>query len=106
MAGANRNQRRSNPSSGVTRQIIEADQVPDLYADEFWFTAHPMGATLTLVSGIPPGPGDVASAPKARVVGRVRMSPQLAVELGRIINDQVAGKVTMVSTETPDGPPN
>jgi hypothetical protein len=103
MAAASRDQGRARPSSGVVRQITEADDVPDLYADEFWLSSGPIASTLTLLTSIPPQPG-VTSAPRARVVGRIRMSPQLAVELARLIDSQIRVNSTVISNEATEGP--
>jgi hypothetical protein len=54
---------------------------PELYADSVQVTRGPFGVTLTLLLLEPPQPGP-KKAPRARVVGRVRVSPELAKAIG------------------------
>ena len=63
---------------------------PDIYADSAQLTSGPYGFTLTLRLS---DPGD-ASGPEqspSHVVGRVRMSPQLAGTIAGIIQQAIAG---------------
>jgi hypothetical protein len=104
MAGGSRDQRNAVPSAAVGRQFVEAEGVPDLYADEFWLSSGPVGVTMTLIASVPVQPGSPVT-PGGRIVGRLRMSPQLAVELAKLINGQITGQVTVVSTDQTSGGP-
>jgi hypothetical protein len=106
VAGGNRNQPAGSAAGNAAREYIEAEGVPDLYCDEFVFSHHAMGTAITLVALIPPNPG-ASGRSKGRIVGRVRMSHQLALDLAKIITEQVGGLVRIVSPEPPpDGPKN
>lgn len=66
---------------------------PDIYADSAQLTSGPYGFTLTLRLSDPtdsPGPEQSPST----VVGRVRMSPQLAATIAGIIQQAIAGMAT------------
>lgn len=101
MARTSRDQENARPSGAVAREYLEADEVPDLFCDEFWFASGPTGGILTLIAVIPPRPGDT-TLPKGRILGRVRMPPHVAVDLARIINEQI----TVVPVEPSSGPKN
>jgi hypothetical protein len=64
---------------------------PDVYTDGFSIAASPVGITLTLSRSDPSGEPGVREEPKS-VVARVRLSPQLAAQLG--------GALTQASTVT------
>lgn len=62
-------------------RMTDADQ-PDIYADSINVTAGRYGFTLTLIVG-DPHPNE--AQPRQRVVGRVRISPDLAGALARTL---------------------
>jgi hypothetical protein len=101
MPGSSREQDMAVPSPSIAREIIETGDAPDLYADEFWIQSSPVSTTLTLLVTLPPAPTR-KSAPKAKVVARVRMSPQLAAELAKLISGQL--QVVQVAEQAADGP--
>jgi hypothetical protein len=103
MAGGSRRQGAS-PAGNVPREYVEAEGVPDLYCDEFWFSHHAMGTTITLINLIPSVPGTQGRS-KGRIVGRVRLSHQLALDLAKVVTEQLGGAVRIVTPEQPpDGP--
>jgi hypothetical protein len=66
---------------------------PDIYADSAQLTSGQYGFSLTLLLTDPsdtPGP----EQPPSHIVGRVRMSPQLAGRIAAIIQQALAGMST------------
>lgn len=62
--------------------MTEEERLPDIYADSINVTAGNYGFTLTLIVG-DPHPNE--AQPRQRVVGRVRVSPELAGALARTL---------------------
>jgi hypothetical protein len=103
MASPSRDQKAAVPRTGISRRIVETGNEPDIYADEFWIACGPFGCTLTLLTGMPSNPIQVGQeTPEAvsKVVGRVRMSPQLAADLARLIQQQVTATVAAPQSGT------
>ncbi len=71
-------------------RMTEEERLPDIYADSVNVTAGQFGFTLTLLVG-DPHPNE--AQPRQRVVGRVRISPDLAGALARtLIQAHTVGK--------------
>ena len=62
-------------------------EVPDLYTDSIQIAGAPFGFTLTLLLS---DPATASPENPGRVVGRVRMSPELAAVLGDILQQAAA----------------
>lgn len=100
MAGSSRDARAPAAAGNVERRVVDDPAAPDLYADEFWFSSGAYGATLTLIVTTPGRPGTTESSSK--IVGRVRMSPQLANDLARVIQENATAVV--VASQQSGGP--
>lgn len=71
---------------------------PDIYADGFSVTAGRFGVTLTLLRSDPTGEPGVHEDPR-QVVGRVRLSPNLA----KAIADTLGKSLVTPATAAPEG---
>ena len=62
---------------------------PDIYADGFSVTAGRFGVTLTLLRSEPTGEPGAHDDPR-EIVGRVRLSPNLAQAIGEALGNTLA----------------
>jgi hypothetical protein len=61
---------------------MDPEQVPDIYTDAISVTAGNFGFTLTLMRSEPP---DVSAENPGQIVGRIRMSTELAEKLAELL---------------------
>jgi hypothetical protein len=82
--------------------MADEQDVPDIYADSINVAAGPFGFTLTLLMSDPTTQDDAPGVP--RVVGRLRMSPELAGALARTLTEaHVDHRRRLAEMEKPNG---
>jgi hypothetical protein len=68
---------------------------PDIYADGFNITMSTFGVTITLIRSEPGGEAGPHEQPTV-IVGRIRLSPQLAMALSEQLTQAMAGSAPVV----------
>ncbi len=72
------------------------DDVPDIYTDTFGVTVAQFGCTLTLKRTY----ADAVGGTETRIVGYIRLTKELLLDLSRVINETASAAAAQGSATT------